>query len=84
LSNVRSSAQCLTHEKVVGVWHIASDTEELHEIVKLSVDIAAYLWQLARQSHHTPYARNAQGQRTVTGASTDTTLPSSISSSRAL
>lgn len=32
-----------THEKVVRVWDVSSDAEQLHEVMKLSVDVAAYL-----------------------------------------
>lgn len=32
-----------THEEVVRFWHITADAEELHEIVKLPVYVAAYL-----------------------------------------
>jgi hypothetical protein len=32
-----------THEKVVGVGDVATNAEELHEIMELAVDITAYL-----------------------------------------
>jgi len=32
-----------THEQVVGVRDVAADAEELHEVVELAVDVAAYL-----------------------------------------
>ena len=31
----------LTHEKIIGIWIRSSDSEQLHEIVELSVDISA-------------------------------------------
>ncbi len=37
-----SDGLALTHEKVVGIRIWASDLEELHEIVKLAVNVAAY------------------------------------------
>ena len=33
----------LTHKKVVCVWIRPANTEKLHEIVKLAMDVAAYL-----------------------------------------
>ena len=32
----------VAHEEVVGVRDVAADAEELHEIVELAVDVAAY------------------------------------------
>jgi hypothetical protein len=32
-----------THEEVVGIWHIAADTEQLHKIMELAVDVTANL-----------------------------------------
>lgn len=32
-----------THEEVVCVWNIATNSKELHKIVKLAMDISAYL-----------------------------------------
>ena len=47
------SKYCHTHEQVICVWHITTDTEKLHQIVKLAVNVAAYLEsrQLAGLSH---------------------------------
>ena len=40
----------LTHEKVVGIWVRAPNLEELHEVVKLAVDVAAYCdWTFLKQ-----------------------------------
>ena len=33
----------LTHEKIIGVWHISTHAKELHEIVELAMDVTAYL-----------------------------------------
>lgn len=69
-----------THEQVICVWNIAADAEELHQVVELAVDIAAYLGMVSEK-----YTLEcALAVVTVTGAVTVTTLPSSISSSRAL
>lgn len=70
-----------THEEVVCVRNVTADTEELHQVVELAVDVAAYL---GRISMGEVSARAEHGRRTVTGALTVTTLPSSISSSLAL
>jgi hypothetical protein len=32
-----------THEEVVCVWDIAANAEQLHEVMKLTVNISAYL-----------------------------------------
>lgn len=32
-----------THEEIVGVWAEPPDLEELHQVIKLAVDIATYL-----------------------------------------
>jgi hypothetical protein len=75
-----TNPRSLTHEQVVGIWHVATDTEQLHQIMKLAMDISTYLLQ-----YHQPYSHQyAVGALTVTGASTPTTFPSSMSSSRAL
>ena len=37
-----SDGRALTHEKVVGIRIWASNLEELHEVVKLAVNVAAY------------------------------------------
>ena len=75
-----------THEQVVCVGHVAADAEQLHEVVELAVDVAAYLerHQRGRVAASGAMSTRSTGQPTVTGASTRTTLPSSISSSRAL
>ena len=36
---------CHTHEEVVGIRNIAADSEELHQVMVLAVDVAAYLEQ---------------------------------------
>lgn len=33
----------LTHEQVVGIWYIAADAEQFHQIVELAVNVTAYL-----------------------------------------
>jgi len=35
-----------THEKIIRFRHIATNTEQLHEVMKLSMDIAAYLYRI--------------------------------------
>lgn len=35
-----------THKEVVGVRHVSANTEQLHEVVELSVDVTAYLPEL--------------------------------------
>lgn len=35
--------RCLTHEEVVCLGDIAAHAKKLHEIMKLTVDVAAYL-----------------------------------------
>lgn len=70
-----------THEQVVGIWNIAAYSEELHEVMVLAVDITAYLEAVSDKGDWEIYY---MAVRTVTGAVTVTTLPSSISSSRAL
>lgn len=70
-----------THEEIVCIWYITTHAKQLHQIVKLAVDVAAYL--TCFQSAKAP-PLSAGSMRTVTGASTPTTLPSSISSSLAL
>lgn len=71
-------ARWRTHEEVVCVGYIAADAEELHEIMELAVDVAAYL-----QRGQWGGGERGLGRRTVTGAVTVTTLPSSMRSSRA-
>lgn len=41
----------LTHEQVVGVGNIATDAEQLHQIVKLAVYVTTYLEHLPSASH---------------------------------
>lgn len=36
-----------THEQIVGVWNVAADAKEFHEIMELPVNIAAYLQALS-------------------------------------
>lgn len=35
-----------THEEVVCVWDIATHTEELHQIMELSMYVATYLYYM--------------------------------------
>jgi hypothetical protein len=35
--------QTHTHEEVVSIWNIAADTEQLHKIMELAVDVTANL-----------------------------------------
>lgn len=70
-----------THEEIVCVWHVATDPEELHEIMELAMNIPTYLTMTSQRRGSRVYR---YGFGTVTGASTRTTLPSSIRSSRAL
>lgn len=46
-----------THEEIVGVRRVAADSKELHEIVKLAMDITAYLWNanVSTKSHASQY-----------------------------
>lgn len=32
-----------THEEVIGVWHVATDAKQLHQVMELAVYVAAYL-----------------------------------------
>jgi len=48
LHRVVASVNVVAHEKVVGVWGPASDSEELHQIVELPVDVSA-------DCHRTPH-----------------------------
>ena len=32
-----------THEEVIGIGHVSTNSEELHQVVKLSMNITAYL-----------------------------------------
>ncbi|KAL9581969.1 MAG: hypothetical protein Q9212_003570, partial [Teloschistes hypoglaucus] len=34
----------IAHEEVVGVWDVSADSEELHQVVELAVDVAAYCY----------------------------------------
>ena len=68
-----------THEEIFCVWNVAADAEELHQVVELAVNVAAYL----EASERLLSAAGMRARLTVTGAVTVTTLPSSISSSRA-
>lgn len=45
----------LTHEKIIGVRNIATDPEELHQVVELSVNVAAYLSRTRRISKSKPH-----------------------------
>lgn len=38
-----SSWTSLTHEKVIRVWHISTNAKQLHQIMKLAMNVAAYL-----------------------------------------
>ncbi len=70
-----------THEEVVGVGDVATDSEQLHQVVELAVDISAYLFPALTDRHFEYLERRPP---TVTGADTVTTFPSSIKSSLAL
>lgn len=35
--------RCHTHEEIIRVGDVAADAEQLHQIMKLAVDITAYL-----------------------------------------
>ncbi len=35
-----------THKQVIGVWHVPTNTEKLHQVMKLPVNIAAYLQKI--------------------------------------
>lgn len=35
--------QSFTHEQIVCVWYISTNAEQLHQIVKLTVYVTAYL-----------------------------------------
>ena len=39
---VKATVDKVAHEEVVCVWYISSHTEQLHEIMKLPMNIAAY------------------------------------------
>ena len=39
---VEAAVDEVAHEEVVGVRHVAADAEELHQVVELAVDVAAY------------------------------------------
>lgn len=41
LYGVVSSINVVTHEKIVGIWVGTTDSEQLHQIMKLTVDITA-------------------------------------------
>ena len=68
-----------THEKIVGLWTLATDVEKLEQIPKLAVDITTYLTRGRFRREMPPATR-----RTVTGESTTWTFPSSIKISLAL
>jgi hypothetical protein len=42
VASVRGQASH-THKEIVGVWWVAADAKELHQVVELAVDVAAYL-----------------------------------------
>lgn len=42
LQGIESAIDKITHEQIIGVRDISSDTEELHQVVELAVDITAY------------------------------------------
>lgn len=81
-----------THEEVICIWAESSHFEELHEIPKLTVDVTANLYSMTSIEKEGSMERRVQilqmgcheGRRTVTGASTTCTFPSSIKISRAL
>ena len=39
---VKAAVDEVAHEEVVGIRHVATDSEELHQVVELAVDVAAY------------------------------------------
>lgn len=41
---VETAVDEVAHEEVIGVWDVAPNAKELHEVVKLAVDVAADLW----------------------------------------
>ena len=95
LDRVEAAVDEIAHEEIVCVGHVAADLEELLQVVKLPVNVAADLREPERTStkheHHTEkrglhnVARGgAKKARTVTGASTRCTLLSSTRISRAL
>jgi len=44
-----------THKKIIRIRHVAADAEQLHQVVELAVDIAAYLrWSDQALQPHTP------------------------------
>ena len=42
LDAVLSSVYIVTHEQVVGVWRLASDPEQLHQVVELTMNISTH------------------------------------------
>ena len=47
LDTVVTSVNIVTHEEIVGVWRLASDPEQLHQIMELTVNISAHChWTL--------------------------------------
>lgn len=40
---VETAVDEVAHKEVIGVWDVAADAEELHEVMKLAVDVAADL-----------------------------------------
>lgn len=76
---------CHTHKEIIRVGDIAADAEQLHQIMKLAVNITAYLIiaNKLRQLPSLSYKKVSIERLTVTGAVTVTTLPSSIRSSLA-
>ena len=59
-----ASVDKITHKEVVGVWALASDLEELHQVLELSMNIAADLVKEEWVSN------TSLQQLTVTGDST--------------
>ena len=42
LDRVVSSVDVVTHEQIVGVWRMATNLEELAQVMELPVDVSAY------------------------------------------
>ena len=43
LDRVESTVDKVTHEDIVGLWAVSADAEQLHQVVELTVNIAANL-----------------------------------------
>lgn len=45
LKNEREEGESRTHKEIVRVWNITTNSKEFHEVVKLAMYIAAYLYR---------------------------------------